>query len=76
MGDADFTSERPISPQMVVVKSKGNGTPAISGKSRLVKYYSIWPDPLLCHTVKVRIVTFLLCSDFFVPSYILRFHVN
>ena len=25
--------------------SKGNGTPAISGKSRLVKYYSIWPDP-------------------------------
>ena len=24
--------------------SKGNGTPAISGKSRLVKYYSIWPD--------------------------------
>ena len=23
---------------------KGNGTPKISGKSRLVKYYSIWPD--------------------------------
>ena len=23
----------------MVVKSKGNGTPAISGKSRLVKYY-------------------------------------
>ena len=23
---------------------KGNGTPAISGKSRLGKYYSIWPD--------------------------------
>ena len=36
---------RPISPQMVV-KSKGNGTLAISVKSvksRLVKYYSIWP---------------------------------
>ena len=23
---------------------KGNGTPAISGKSRLVKYYFIWRD--------------------------------
>ena len=28
----------------MVVKSKGNGTPKISGKSRLVKYYSIWPE--------------------------------
>ena len=27
-----------------VVCWKGNGTRAISGKSRLVKYYSIWPD--------------------------------
>ena len=33
-----------FTPQMVVVNSKGNGTPKISGKSRLVKYYSIWPD--------------------------------
>ena len=33
---------RRISPQKVVVKSKGNGTSAISGNSRLVKYYSIW----------------------------------
>ena len=24
----------------------GNGTPAFSGKSRLVKYYSIWPELL------------------------------
>ena len=27
-----------------VANSKGNGTPAISGKSRLVKYYCIWLD--------------------------------
>ena len=32
---------------MVVKKSKGNGTPAISGKPRLVKYYSIWPDDVV-----------------------------
>ncbi len=25
----------------MVVKSKGNGTPAISGKSRLLKYYNL-----------------------------------
>ena len=28
---------------------KGNGTPAISGKSRLVKYYFIWPDSMHIH---------------------------
>ena len=33
----------PWAPKKVAVW-KGNGTPAISGKSRLVKYYSIWPD--------------------------------
>ena len=32
-----------ISLKMVAFR-KGNGTPASSGKSRLVKYYSIWPD--------------------------------
>ena len=26
--------------------SKGNGTPAVSGKSMLVKYYFIWPESL------------------------------
>ena len=34
---------RVLGPQMVV-NSKGNGTPKISGKSRLVKYFSIWPN--------------------------------
>ena len=29
---------------MVGEFSKGNGTLKISGKSRLVKYYFIWPD--------------------------------
>ena len=38
---------RPISPKSFFAFSKGNGTPAISGKSRLVKYYSIWPDLLV-----------------------------
>ena len=41
-GSGQFiTTSQEFSPQMVV-KSKGN--PLISGKSRLVKYYSIWPD--------------------------------
>ena len=30
-------------PISVANVGRGNGTPAISGKSRLVKYYSIWP---------------------------------
>ena len=38
----DFT--RPIGPPKGSVLVSGNGTPKISGKSRLVKYYSIWPD--------------------------------
>ena len=48
---SDFT------PQMVV-NSKGNGTPAISGKSRLVKYYNLarlndlfWGNPTWCKHV-------------------------
>ena len=28
--------------------SRGGKCPAISGKSRFVKYYSIWPDSILC----------------------------
>ena len=47
--------ERPISHDRfpppngggLVREIHGNGTPAISGKSRLVKYYSIWPDSTL-----------------------------
>ena len=31
--------------------SKGNGTPKISGKSRLVKYYSIWPESMVVEMV-------------------------
>ena len=49
MGISGQISSRPHTtdfPQMVV-NSKGNGTPAISGKSTLVKYYSIWPDEFL-----------------------------
>ena len=42
MRNCDLTTNQPISPQMVV-KSKGNPR-LFSGKSRLVKYYSIWPD--------------------------------
>ena len=48
---------RPIFPQMVV-KSKGN--PLISGKPRLVKYYSIWPDNCILYVstleVKLRLL--------------------
>ena len=52
LGGKPTILETPISGQFIcdrkherfsqmVVKSKGNGTPAISGKSRLVKYYSL-----------------------------------
>ena len=43
-------------PQMVV-NSKGNGTPKLSGKSRLVKYYSIGPD------LFAQIVALIICLD-------------
>ena len=40
-------------PPISVAFWKGNGTPKISGKSRLVKYYSIWPDKLVFNSVDV-----------------------
>ena len=39
-------------PQKVAFVWKGNGTPKISGKSRLVKYYFIWPD-MYIHSLKL-----------------------
>ena len=37
---------------------KGNGTPAIWGKSRLMKYYSIWPEKWLEITISIHSVGF------------------
>ena len=41
-GQIIATSHRSLTPKRWL--RKGNGTPAMSGTSRLVKYYSIWPE--------------------------------
>ena len=58
-------------PRGKVANRKGNGTPAISGNSKLVKYYSIWPakiEHFAQQNLELLDVFFSKIGVFFFPS--------